>query len=279
MKKTIFIAMFLLQTCFTAMMYSSVDESELILEVKDNLLSEPTLDKQGNAYLHRVQNAETARHLIKKGFNVHARNVFNQTPLHLAQNPAIVAALVEAGASVDAVDSYGNSPIFYASNIAKINTLMANGASVNIKNNDQKNALYYQSDPEIAAKLILHGADFSDLIFPDILDSENIQTALRYIKDFKDLETARKMYYHGDKINPTVKKAYDDYVFRKDPISLDLLLESPNIKDLFKPEFLAKRQEAINVYRHDQKELTKALAKRQLPYDAFNSKSQRGYGL
>ncbi len=280
--------MFLLQTCFTAMMYSSGNKSGRIIDQKlfnesgpiiQQVLFEENLDEQGNTYLHRADTAEMTRHLLKKGLDVNAQNVFNQTPLHLAQNPDVIQVLIDAGADVNAVDIYGRTPIFYAPNIAKINTLIANGASVDIKDNDQKNALYYQWDPEIAAMLILHGADFDNLMYSKDLETESIETVKRYLRDFKDLTTARKMYYHGDKINPTVKKAYDDYVFRKDPKSLDMLLESPKIKRLFSPNFLARRQEAINVYRHDQKALSKALAKHQLPYDAFNSKSQRGYDL
>ncbi len=280
MKKTIFIAIFLLQTCSTFMLYPSVDESEpIIQEIKNDLLSEPKLDEQGNTYLHRVQNAEMTRHLLKKGLSVHALNALNQTPLHLAQNPDVIQVLIDAGADVNAVDIYGRTPIFYAPNIAKINTLIANGASVDIKDNDQKNALYYQWNPEIAAMLILYGADFDNLMYSKDLETKSIETAKRYLRDFKDLETARKMYYHGDKINSTVKKAYDKYLLQNNSVWLDELLQNPEIKRLFSPNFLARRQEAINVYRHDQKALAKALAKHQLPYDVFNSKSQRGYGL
>ncbi len=285
MKRTLFIAIVLLQTCITTVMHSSEDP------VIQQVLFDENLDEIGNTYLHRAKTSNIVNHLLKKGFDVNARNIQGQSPLHIVQDPSAVQALIDANAEINAVDIYGNTPIFYLDNIEKLKILAENGAEINAKNKSQQNAFYYQDNSPLAAAFILYGSDYDESSYPEIFQSKEVKNATRYRNNFKDLETARKMYYKGLDLYPEIKIAFDQYL-NNQPLSLQFLLSNSYyaqiMKNLFTQGFIEentnklqrfKKQDTDSPNRKKQDaDRANREAKSVRNYDAFNSKTKREYG-
>lgn len=123
-----------------------------------------TSDRDWQTPLHLVTTASIARLLIEKGAKVNDKAKEAKRPLHCAQTPDIALVLIESGADINAKDSYDWTPLHHAvsnGSVELVQLLLSKGAKMDERNNAGRSPWHLSAfkSPELVQLFVDHGVD------------------------------------------------------------------------------------------------------------------------